>query len=107
MINRIYNPLARILYTDLDLKNLDAGGTQEPAPTPPEPPISPEDIIASVTTISNTEYTKVIVDADDKILYGLRTDGTEYTPDLTGDTITIDNITYDAQFIVDIVKATL
>ena len=57
--------------------------------------------------VKKADFAKVIVDADDKILYGLKTDGTEYTPDLTGDTITIGSITYDAQFIVDIVKTTL
>ena len=53
---------------------------------------------------SSTEFSRAIVDANDTLLYGLRWDGTEYTPDLTGLTITIDNVVYELQTVVDAVK---
>lgn len=63
-----------------------------------------EDIVDSTTEIDNPEYSKVIVDATDRLLYGLRHDDSEYTPDLSNDTIIINEQEYNAQFIVDFVK---
>ena len=40
--------------------------------------------VASTETIDNPEFQSVITDADEKILYGLRVDGTETDIDLTG-----------------------
>ena len=40
--------------------------------------------VASTETIENPEFQSVITDADEKILYGLRVDGTETDIDLTG-----------------------
>ena len=44
--------------------------------------------VASTETINNPEFQSVITDADEKILYGLRVDGTETDIDLTGLRIT-------------------
>ena len=44
--------------------------------------------VASTETIDNPEFQSVITDADEKILYGLRVDGTETDIDLTGLRIT-------------------
>ena len=41
-------------------------------------------LVASITNVENNEFSKVILDKDDKILYGKQNDNTEYTPDLTG-----------------------
>ena len=40
--------------------------------------------VASTETVENPEFQSVITDADEKILYGLRVDGTETDIDLTG-----------------------
>ena len=40
--------------------------------------------VASTETIDNPEFQSVITDADEKVLYGLRVDGTETDIDLTG-----------------------
>ena len=44
--------------------------------------------VASTETIDNSEFQSVITDSDDKVLYGLRVDGTETDIDLTGLRIT-------------------
>ena len=44
--------------------------------------------VASTEAIDNPEFQSVITDADEKILYGLRVDGTETDIDLTGLRIT-------------------
>ena len=44
--------------------------------------------VASTETIDNPEFQSVITDADEKILYGVYTDGTETDIDLTGLRIT-------------------
>ena len=44
--------------------------------------------VASTETIDNPEFQSVITDSDDKVLYGLRVDGTETDIDLTGLRIT-------------------
>ena len=44
--------------------------------------------VALTETIENQEFQSVITDADEKILYGLRVDGTETDIDLTGLRIT-------------------
>ena len=40
--------------------------------------------VASTETIDNPEFQSVITDSEDKVLYGLRVDGTETDIDLTG-----------------------
>ena len=40
--------------------------------------------VASTETIENPEFQSVITDSEDKLLYGLRVDGTETDIDLTG-----------------------
>ena len=40
--------------------------------------------VASTETIDNPEFQSVITDSEDKLLYGLRVDGTETDIDLTG-----------------------
>ena len=40
--------------------------------------------VASTETIDNPEFRSVITDSEDKLLYGLRVDGTETDIDLTG-----------------------
>ena len=40
--------------------------------------------VASTETIDNPEFQSVITDADEKVLYGVYTDGTETDIDLTG-----------------------
>ena len=44
--------------------------------------------VASTETIDNPEFQSVITDSEDKVLYGLRFDGTETDIDLTGLRIT-------------------
>ena len=44
--------------------------------------------VASTETIDNPEFQSVITDSEDKLLYGLRVDGTETDIDLTGLRIT-------------------
>ena len=44
--------------------------------------------VASTETIDNPEFQSVITDSEDKVLYGLRVDGTETDIDLTGLRIT-------------------
>ena len=44
--------------------------------------------VASTETIGNPEFQSVITDNEDKLLYGLRVDGTETDIDLTGLRIT-------------------
>ena len=44
--------------------------------------------VASTETVQNTEFQSVITDSEDKLLYGLRVDGTETNIDLTGLRIT-------------------
>lgn len=46
-----------------------------------------QSFIQSETSITNPEWLKVILDPDDRILYGVRVDYTVYRPDLTGYTI--------------------
>ena len=40
--------------------------------------------VASTETIENPEFQSVITDSEDKVLYGVYTDGTETDIDLTG-----------------------
>ena len=40
--------------------------------------------VASTEAIENPEFQSVITDSEDKVLYGLRVDGTETDIDLTG-----------------------
>ena len=40
--------------------------------------------VASTETVENPEFQSVITDSEDKVLYGLRVDGTEADIDLTG-----------------------
>ena len=40
--------------------------------------------VASTETIDNPEFQSVITDSEDKVLYGVYTDGTETDIDLTG-----------------------
>ena len=44
--------------------------------------------VASTETIDSPEFQSVITDVDEKVLYGLRVDGTETDIDLTGLRIT-------------------
>ena len=44
--------------------------------------------VASTETVDNPEFQSVITDSEDKLLYGLRVDGTETDIDLTGLRIT-------------------
>lgn len=44
--------------------------------------------VASTETVQNPEFQSVITDSEDKLLYGLRVDGTETDIDLTGLRIT-------------------
>ena len=44
--------------------------------------------VASTETIENPEFQSVITDSENKLLYGLRVDGTETDIDLTGLRIT-------------------
>ena len=44
--------------------------------------------VASTETVQNPEFQSVITDSEDKVLYGLRIDGTETDIDLTGLRIT-------------------
>ena len=44
--------------------------------------------VASTETIDNPEFQSVITDAEEKVLYGVYTDGTETDIDLTGLRIT-------------------
>ena len=44
--------------------------------------------VASTEIIDNPEFQSVITDSEDKVLYGLRVDGTETDIDLTGLRIT-------------------
>ena len=44
--------------------------------------------VASTETIDNPEFQSVITDSEDKVLYGVYTDGTETNIDLTGLRIT-------------------
>ena len=44
--------------------------------------------VASTETIDNSEFQSVITDSENKLLYGLRVDGTETDIDLTGLRIT-------------------
>ena len=44
--------------------------------------------VASTETIDNSEFQSVITDSENKLLYGLRVDGTEADIDLTGLRIT-------------------
>ena len=44
--------------------------------------------VASTETIDNPEFQSVITDSEDKVLYGVYTDGTETDIDLTGLRIT-------------------
>ena len=44
--------------------------------------------VASTETIENPEFQSVITDAEEKVLYGVYTDGTETDIDLTGLRIT-------------------
>ena len=44
--------------------------------------------VASTETVENPEFQSVITDADEKVLYGVYTDGTETDIDLTGLRIT-------------------
>ena len=44
--------------------------------------------VASTETIENPEFQSVITDSENKLLYGLRVDGTEADIDLTGLRIT-------------------
>ena len=44
--------------------------------------------VASTESIDNPEFQSVITDSEDKVLYGLRVDGTETDIDLTGLRIT-------------------
>ena len=44
--------------------------------------------VASTETINNPEFQSVITDVDEKVLYGVYTDGTETDIDLTGLRIT-------------------
>ena len=62
------------------------------------------DAVQSTYEINNKEFSKIIIDSEDHLLYGLRWDGTEYTPDLTGCTIIVNGKEYEAQYIVDFVK---
>jgi hypothetical protein len=52
-------------------------------------PINWQDLIASTSEVDNPEFSKVLLDSNNMLLYGLRWDGTEYTPDLSESTITI------------------
>ena len=67
-------------------------------------PIDTNGVPVTIYEIENDEWSKVMLDQNDYILWGLYRNGTEYTPDLTGDTITINGTAYDAQDIVDLVK---
>ena len=44
--------------------------------------------VASTETVDNPEFQSVITDSEDKVLYGVYTDGTETDIDLTGLRIT-------------------
>lgn len=42
--------------------------------------------VASVQNADNAEFVAAYLDADDKVLYGVRTDGTIYAPNIDSDT---------------------
>ena len=67
----------------------DLGGRIPSIMGGPSFPIDWQDLIASTSAVANPEFSKVLLDSNDKLLYGLRWDGTEYTPDLSESTITI------------------
>lgn len=52
-------------------------------------PIGWQDLIASTSEVDNPEFSKVLLDSNNMLLYGLRWNGTEYIPDLSESTITI------------------
>ena len=62
--------------------------------------------VASTETIDNPEFQSVITDAEEKLLYGLRVDGTEADIDLTGLRITNPETGAEvkAQLVVDEIK---
>lgn len=64
-------------------------------------------IVDDTTETTNPEFSECIVDYDNRLLYGLRHDDSEYEPDLTGATINIDGIDYSAQEILDFVKSNI
>ena len=61
-------------------------------------------LIQSTYEITNSEFSKVIIDSEDILVWGLRRDGTEYSIDLTGQTFTLYGKEYDAQYVVDYLK---
>ena len=65
---------------------------------------NPVDAVGVTTVesmIYSSEFSSLIMDSEDHILYGLRWNDTEYTPDLTGGTITIDGTEYEASYILN------
>lgn len=67
-------------------------------------PIDTMVVPVTIYEIESDEWSKIMLDQNDYILWGLYRNGTEYTPDLTGHTITINGTACDAQDIVDRVK---
>ena len=50
-------------------------------------PVNPKPYVDSESEIENPEFNMVILDSEEKVLYGLRVDNTEYEPDLNDDFI--------------------
>ena len=50
-------------------------------------PVNPKPYVDSEYEIENPEFNMVILDSEEKVLYGLRVDNTEYEPDLNDDFI--------------------
>lgn len=59
------------------------------------------DSIVTTYETDSVEFKKLILDNEDHILYGLRWDDTEFTPDLSSSVIIIDGLEYSAQDVVD------
>lgn len=63
-----------------------------------------EYLIDSTSEVDNPEYSKLLLDSQDVILWGLRRDGTEYAPDLSSSTM---SIVVDAVPVVNYIKKSL
>ena len=54
-----------------------------------------------VNTDNSPEWNKVIIDSEEKVLYGKHPDGTEYQPDLSGYNMTYDWLTLPVNSIIN------
>ena len=60
--------------------------------------------IVTTSEIESIEFKEIITDGDDRILWGLRWDDSEFAPDLSESTITINGVEYSTQDIVEYVR---